>query len=72
VPAHYDDNKSEYILDYPFPCQYDPDRKHWLFDEPLSWDEVFKRWKARGPMNQRYTEMVQGDLNSIFGGRLWT
>ncbi len=64
VPAHYDDAKGEYVLEYPFPCQYDPDEKRWLFDEPLSWDQVFDRWKARGPMNQRYVEMIQG----AFGG----
>ena len=64
VPAHYDDAKGEYLLEYPFPCQYDPDEKRWLFDEPLSWDQVFDRWKARGPMNQRYVEMIQG----AFGG----
>lgn len=64
VPAHFDDGKGEYVLEYPFPCQYDPDEKRWLFDEPLSWDQVFDRWKARGPMNQRYVEMIQG----AFGG----
>ncbi|MEE8116927.1 MAG: Phenylacetic acid catabolic protein [Gemmatimonadales bacterium] len=64
VPAHYDDAKGEHVLEYPFPCQYDPDEKRWLFDEPLSWDQVFDRWKARGPMNQRYVEMIQG----AFGG----
>lgn len=71
VPAHYDKEKEEYILDYPFPCQYNPDEKRWLFDEPMTWDQVFERWKARGPMNKTYTAMVQGDLDSIFGGRLW-
>ncbi|MFQ5771647.1 MAG: Phenylacetic acid catabolic protein [bacterium] len=71
VPAHYDNDKQKYIMDYPFPCQYNPDEKRWLFDAPLSWDEVFKRWKARGPMNKKYTEMVQGDLDSVFGGRCW-
>ncbi len=64
VPAHFDDAKGEHVLEYPFPCQYDPDEKRWLFDEPLSWDQVFDRWKARGPMNQRYVEMIQG----AFGG----
>ncbi|MEE8062197.1 MAG: Phenylacetic acid catabolic protein [Gemmatimonadales bacterium] len=64
VPAHFDEANQEYVLDYPFPCQYDPDAKRWLLDNPLTWEQVFERWKARGPMNQRYIEMVQGD----FGG----
>jgi len=71
APAHYDEANGQYALDYPFPCQYDPADKKWFFDQPLSWDEVFERWKKRGPMNQRYVGMVQGDLNSSLGGRLW-
>ncbi len=70
VPAHRDDAKGEYVLDYPFPCQYDHIEKRWLFDEPLDWDQVFERWKARGPMNQRYVEMIQGN-GGLFGGKQW-
>jgi len=70
VPAHRDDANGEYVLDYHFPCQYDPTEKRWLFDEPLDWDQVFERWKARGPMNQRYVEMIQGN-GGLFGGKQW-
>ena len=70
VPAHYDDKAKDFVIDYPFPCQYDPDEKRWLFDEPLGWDQVFQRWKARGPMNVRYVEMIQGN-GGPFGGRQW-
>jgi ring-1,2-phenylacetyl-CoA epoxidase subunit PaaA len=60
APAHYDETKGEYVLDFPFPCQYDPDEKRWLFGEgTIGWDEVFQRWKARGPMNTTYVEMIQ-------------
>ena len=59
APAHWDKDKSEYVLDYPFPCQYDAVEKHWAFDEgEISWDAVFERWK-RGPMNEIYVESVQ-------------
>lgn len=71
VPAHYDAAKGEYVIDYPFPCQYDPEEKRWLFDEEITWDQVFERWKRRGPMNQRYVEMIQGDADGLFGGRQW-
>jgi ring-1,2-phenylacetyl-CoA epoxidase subunit PaaA len=70
VPAHHDEVKQEYVIECPFPCQYDPKAKRWLYEEPLDWDRVFQRWKGRGPMNQRYVEMVQGN-GGIFGGRLW-
>ncbi len=71
VPAHFDDTKNEYKLDYPFPCHYDAAAKKWFFDQPLTWDEVFVRWQGRGPMNVRYVEMVQGDADSFLGGKQW-
>ncbi|MDH3290000.1 MAG: phenylacetate-CoA oxygenase subunit PaaI [Gemmatimonadota bacterium] len=65
VPAHFDEATDAYVIDFPFPCQYDPNAKRWLFDEPLTWDQVFDRWKARGPMNERYVEMIQGTFGSV-------
>jgi len=67
VPAHYDEETGKYILEYDLPCQFDPADKRWLFDEPISWDEVWERWRGRGPMNGRYTEMIQGRGDRIFG-----
>ena len=68
VPAHYDEEKQEFVLDYPFPCEYDAEAKHWDFTGgEISWDQVFKRWKGRGPMNQRYVELIRrsrGDVNA--------
>ena len=66
VPAHYDEAAQHYELDYPFPCRYDAAAKRWLFDEgQITWDEVFQRWKARGPMNERYVESVRRSHASI-------
>ena len=46
APAHWDEEKGEYVLDYPFPCQYNEEEKRWMFEEgEISWDTVFKRWK---------------------------
>ncbi len=60
VPAHWDDAEQKYVLDFPFPCPYDAEAKRWLFDEgEITWDEVFARWKERGPMNERYVESVR-------------
>ncbi len=59
VPAHLD-GEARYTLDYPFPCRYDATAKRWLFEEGgISWDEVFARWKARGPMNEQYVESMR-------------
>jgi ring-1,2-phenylacetyl-CoA epoxidase subunit PaaA len=60
VPAHYDEIQQKYVIDCPFPAQFDAHAKHWLLEEgPCSWDEVLKRWKARGPMNEEFVGMVQ-------------
>lgn len=60
VPAHWDEERGEYVLDYPFPCEYDAQAKHWDFTGgQISWDQVFERWKARGPMNEVYVESIQ-------------
>ena len=60
APAHYDASADQYVLDYPFPCAYDAEAKHWDFDAgEISWEKVFERWKARGPMNEIYVESVR-------------
>ncbi|HEX9885293.1 MAG TPA: Phenylacetic acid catabolic protein [Longimicrobiales bacterium] len=72
VPAHHDEEAGEYVLDYPFPCQYDASEKRWLFAEgEITWDQVFERWKARGPMNEIYVESVRrsrGQVESWING----
>lgn len=66
VPAHWSEAQQCYALDYPFPCRYDAQAKRWLFDEgQITWDEVFQRWKARGPMNERYVEAVRRSHFSV-------
>ena len=66
VPAHYDEEMGSYVLDYPFPCRYDHEEKRWLFDEgEITWDDVFARWKARGPMNRIYVESIQRSRSEV-------
>jgi ring-1,2-phenylacetyl-CoA epoxidase subunit PaaA len=60
VPAHWDDTRQEYVLRYPFPCEFDESEKRWLFDEgEISWNQVFERWKGRGPKNRDFVAAVQ-------------
>ncbi|HET7320935.1 MAG TPA: Phenylacetic acid catabolic protein [Longimicrobiaceae bacterium] len=60
VPAHWDEQRQEFVLEYPFPCRYDEQEKRWLFGEgQIGWDEVFERWKGRGPKNRDYVEAIQ-------------
>ncbi len=66
VPAHWDEAKRAYVLDYPFPCSYDAAAKHWLFEAgEITWEAVFQRWKARGPMNEFYVESVRRSHASV-------
>ena len=69
VPAHYDEQKERYVLEYPFPCDYDADAKRWDFEGgEITWDEVWERWKGRGPMNEQYVESVRkshGDVRRL-------
>jgi ring-1,2-phenylacetyl-CoA epoxidase subunit PaaA len=73
APAHHDEVSGAYELDYPFPCEYDAEAKHWDFEGgEISWDQVFERWKARGPMNERYVESVRrsrGQVQAWLDGR---
>jgi len=58
VPAHEEGDR--YVLDYPFPCEFDEESKRWLIDEgEISWDQVLQRWKRRGPANEELVEQVQ-------------
>jgi ring-1,2-phenylacetyl-CoA epoxidase subunit PaaA len=60
VPAHLDAASGQYVLDVPFPATFDAPNKRWLFEDgPIGWDQVLKRWKARGPMNDEYVASLQ-------------
>jgi ring-1,2-phenylacetyl-CoA epoxidase subunit PaaA len=60
VPAHYDETLKHYVIDCPFPAHFDAKAKYWVFEDgPCTWNDVMKRWKARGPMNDAFVGMVQ-------------
>jgi ring-1,2-phenylacetyl-CoA epoxidase subunit PaaA len=60
VPAHYDETEKKYIVDCQFPAFFDAKEKHWfLDDDSCTWDDVMKRWKARGPKNEEFVGMIQ-------------
>ena len=66
VPAHYDEGAGAYVLDFPFPCRYDPTEKRWLFEEgEIAWNDVFERWKNRGPMNEIYVESLRRSRDQV-------
>jgi ring-1,2-phenylacetyl-CoA epoxidase subunit PaaA len=60
VPAHFDAGQGHYVIDCPFPAQFDQERRAWMLDAGcIEWDEVVRRWRARGPMNRDYVRTLQ-------------
>jgi ring-1,2-phenylacetyl-CoA epoxidase subunit PaaA len=60
VPAHYDSAADKYVVDCPFPAQFDEHEKRWLLEEgEITWDDVQERWRRRGPANEELVEMIQ-------------
>ncbi len=59
VPAHYDEEQEKFVIDVLFPCKFDKEERKWLFDEPDTWDNVIKRFKARGPQNVEFVNKIQ-------------
>ncbi|GCE47622.1 ring-1,2-phenylacetyl-CoA epoxidase subunit PaaA [Thermosporothrix hazakensis] len=57
IPAHYDEEQGKYVLECPFPAYFNAEKKRW--EESCSWDDVMKRWKARGPKNEEFVGMIQ-------------
>jgi ring-1,2-phenylacetyl-CoA epoxidase subunit PaaA len=60
VPAHFDSERDEWVIDVPFPVEFDEQEKRWLIEEgEIGWDQVLARWKRRGPANEELVEQVQ-------------
>jgi ring-1,2-phenylacetyl-CoA epoxidase subunit PaaA len=60
VPAHLDAELGRYVIDCPFPADFDEEKREWqLGDGPIDWQRVQKRWRARGPMNRDYVRTLQ-------------
>ncbi|MBV8711966.1 MAG: phenylacetate-CoA oxygenase subunit PaaI, partial [Solirubrobacterales bacterium] len=60
VPAHFDAEQDRYVIDCPFPAQFDEEKRSWLLDGgAITWDDVLVRWRGRGPMNTEYVRTLQ-------------
>ncbi|WP_193363653.1 Phenylacetic acid catabolic protein, partial [Halogeometricum pallidum] len=40
VPAHYDEEADEYVVEYEMPAHFEPETKTWHFEENTTWDDV--------------------------------
>ncbi|MDE3091237.1 MAG: phenylacetate-CoA oxygenase subunit PaaI, partial [Chloroflexota bacterium] len=60
VPARFDEATQKYVITCPFPASFDSKNKRWDLEKgAITWDDVMKRWKARGPMNDYFVERIQ-------------
>ncbi|WP_122088658.1 Phenylacetic acid catabolic protein [Halalkalicoccus subterraneus] len=59
VPAHYDEEADEYVIEYDMPIAFDAENKEWRYNESISWGDVMDRWRSRGPANEKYVELIQ-------------
>ena len=57
VPAHFDEAQQKYVVEDPFPAHFDAENRRW--GEACTWQDVMKRWKARGPANEQFVAMIQ-------------
>jgi len=68
VPAHYDEAREEYVIDCPFPADFVAEEKRWDFEKgEISWEEVLRRWKRRGPKNEEYVAHLQRGYRELYG-----
>ena len=59
VPAHFDEETGQYVIECPFPALFDPEKREWDLSTAVSWDDVLVRWRGRGEMNQEYVATIQ-------------
>ncbi len=60
VPARYDAETDKYAVTCPFPAEFEAKNRRWLLEKgPVTWDDVLRRWKQRGPKNEEFVERIQ-------------
>ena len=59
VPAHSVDDTGEVELEYELPCAWDADERVWMLEETITWDQVWDRWRERGPMNEEFVNSIR-------------
>jgi len=66
VTAHLDAETGRYVIDCPFPVDFDETAKRWRFEGgPVGWDQVLARWKRRGPGVQFCMDQVRAGYREL-------
>jgi ring-1,2-phenylacetyl-CoA epoxidase subunit PaaA len=67
VPAHFDEDKGRYTLDYELPILFDEETGKWNF-ETVTWPEKIAAWRRGGPNKLPALERMQSER---WGDELW-
>ncbi|MCJ8207514.1 Phenylacetic acid catabolic protein [Pseudomonas sp. RGM2987] len=67
VPAHFDEQRGIYVLDYQLPILYDEKLEKWDF-QTVTWKEKIAQWKRGGPFKIPALTRLQQEL---WGNSLW-
>lgn len=67
IPAHFDQEKGCYVLEYEEPILLDLETGKWDYT-PVTWEEKFKRWKQGGPAKKPGLTRIQAE---VWGDALW-
>ena len=66
TPVHLDEQTGVYVIDCPFPAEFDEEQKRWLLEDgPIEWDQVIARWKRRGPANKEFVAALQAGRREL-------
>ncbi|WIV68866.1 1,2-phenylacetyl-CoA epoxidase subunit PaaC [Natrialbaceae archaeon AArc-T1-2] len=68
VPAHYDEDADEYVLEYEYPVLYDYERGEWDLENHATWEEKFEQWRQGGPDKIGGISRLQEE---VWGEDLW-
>lgn len=60
VPAHYDARQGRYVLDHAWPWDVDYEARRWIYDKPVTWEQVIARWKRGGPSREEFVNDLLG------------
>ncbi len=67
IPAHFDREKGQYVLDYEMPILLNEETGKWDF-RTVTWEEQFAQWKKGGPIK---TETFRRLQDEVWGDDLW-
>ena len=67
IPAHFEKEKNEYVLDYEMPILLNEETGEWDYTT-VTWEEKFNQWRKGGRNKVAALERLQGEC---WGKEFW-